>query len=57
MKMYDLNEVSKMLNMSVRVLQRYVREGKLKVSKVGRKYIITEEHLKDFLKANEVKTI
>jgi excisionase family DNA binding protein len=54
MKVYDIKELSEMLNISVRTLQRYVREGKLKVSKVGRKYIITEESLKEFLEASEL---
>lgn len=57
MKVYDIEELSQMLKMNKRTLQRYVREGKLKVSKVGRKYIITEENLKEFLEANEVKEI
>jgi len=57
MKVYDIKELSEMLKMNIRTLQRYVREGKLKVSKVGRKYIITEENLKEFLEATEVKDI
>ena len=57
MKVYDIKELSEMLKMNIRTLQRYVREGKLKVSKVGRKYIITEENLKEFLEATEVKEI
>lgn len=57
MKLYDIEELSKMLKMNKRVLQRYVREGKLKVSKVGRKYIITEEDLKAFLESQRVNDI
>ena len=57
MKVYDIKELSEMLKMNIRTLQRYVREGKLKVSKVGRKYIITEENLKELLEATEVKDI
>ena len=57
MKLYDIEELSKMLKMNKRVLQRYVREGKLKVSKVGRKYIITEDDLKEFLESQRVNDI
>lgn len=57
MKLYDLQELSEMLKMNRRVLQRYVREGKLKVSKVGRKYIITEDDLKEFLESQRVNDI
>lgn len=57
MKVYDLEELSEMLKMNRRTLQRYVREGKLKVSKVGRKYIVTEEDLKEFIESQRVTSI
>ena len=57
MKVYDLKELSEMLKMNRRTLQRYVREGKLKVSKVGRKYIITEDDIKAFLESQRVNDI
>jgi excisionase family DNA binding protein len=55
MKVYDINEVCELLKMNIQTIRIYIREGKLKASKVGRKYIITEENLKEFLEANEVK--
>ncbi len=55
MKVYDLKELAELLKMNIRTLQKYVREGKLKASKVGTHYIITEESLKEFLEAQEVK--
>ncbi len=54
MKVYDLKEVSEMLKMNIQTLRRYIKEGKLKASKVGTHYMITEESLKEFLKAKEV---
>jgi excisionase family DNA binding protein len=57
MKVYDLEELSEMLKMNRRTLQRYVREGKLKVSKVGRKYIVTEDDLKEFIESQRVTSI
>lgn len=56
MKVYDLKELATLLKINIRTLQRYVREGKLKASKVGIHYIITEDSLKEFLEAQEVKT-
>lgn len=56
MKVYNLKELAELLKMNIRTLQKYVREGKLKASKVGTHYIITEDNLKKFLEAQEVKT-
>ena len=55
MKVYDIKEVSEMLKISIRTLQRYVREGKLKGSKIGTHYVITEEDLKSFLEEQSKK--
>ena len=49
MKVYDLDDLVQLLKMNKQTLRIYIKEGKLKASKVGRKYIITEEHLKEFL--------
>lgn len=49
MKIYDLKEVSNLLKMNIQTLRKYIKEGKLKASKVGTHYIITEESIKEFL--------
>ena len=48
-KVYELKEVCDLLKINIRVLRQYIRNGEIKASKIGRKYIITEEHLKEFL--------
>lgn len=54
MKVYDLDDLVKLLKMNIQTLRIYIKEGKLKASKVGRKYIITEENLKEFLEATQI---
>lgn len=49
MKLYDLKEVSDLLKMNIQTLRKYIKEGKLKASKVGTHYMITEEGIKEFL--------
>lgn len=52
MKVYDLNEVVKLLGLNKQTIRKYIREGKLKASKVGTHYIVQEEAIKEFLEAN-----
>lgn len=55
LKVYELKEVCELLKINLQVLRRYIKDGEIKASKIGRKYIITEESLRDFIKKNEVK--
>lgn len=55
-KVYELKEVCKELNIGLQVLRSYIKEGKIKASKIGRKYVITEESINDFINSNLVKT-
>lgn len=48
-KVYTLDEVAEILHTTRRTLYTYLKEGKLKAVKIGRKWIITEENLKDFI--------
>lgn len=51
---YTLEDLTKEFNMNIQTLRIYIKEGKLKASKVGVKYIITRDNVNEFLKANEV---
>lgn len=55
MQVYDLKEVVKLLGLNIQTIRQYIKEGKLKASKVGTHYMVTEEAIKEFLKATEVK--
>lgn len=57
MKIYNLDEVVKLLGLNIQTVRIYIKEGKLKASKVGRKYMVTDEAIKEFLKATEVQPI
>lgn len=55
MKVYNLKEVVNLLGLNIQTVRQYIKNGKLKASKVGTHYIVTEDAIQEFLKANEVK--
>ncbi len=46
----DLSEASRLTSLSVRTLRRYVRMGRLKVVRVGRRVLVPIGSLKELLK-------
>jgi excisionase family DNA binding protein len=46
---YDLKEGSVATKISISMLRRAIKEGKLKTSKVGRRVVIPTENLKKFI--------
>jgi len=55
MKIYNLKEVVKILGLNIQTIRLMIKDGRIKASKVGTHYMITEEAIQDFLKANEVQ--
>lgn len=55
MQVYNLKEVVKLLGLNIQTIRKFIKEGKLKASKVGTHYMVTDEAIKEFLKANEVQ--
>jgi len=49
LKLYNLDELSKILEVNKVTLRGYIQQGRVKAVKVGRTYRVTEEDLKDFL--------
>lgn len=49
---YSLKETAATLNVSLRTVQRYVAEGKLKGVKIGGKWAISRENLVAFINGN-----
>ena len=49
LELYDLDELTKKLNLHIVTLQRYCRTGRIKAQKVGRSYKVTNESLASFL--------
>lgn len=49
LKAYTLYDLSKTLDVTLTTLRKYVRIGELKARKVGRRYVVSHESLKEFL--------
>lgn len=52
-KLYTLDEVMDFLHTTRRTLYRYIKDGKLKAVKVGGRWKVTDEALKDFLQMSK----
>lgn len=48
-KLYDMNEVAEMLNISKRTITTMMQKGQLLNTRIGRKIFISEESIKDYL--------
>ncbi|NLI08453.1 MAG: helix-turn-helix domain-containing protein [Thermotogaceae bacterium] len=48
LRLYDLEELSEKLQINIRSLRKWIREGKIKAKKVGVKYYITEQSLSEY---------
>ena len=46
--LYSTNELSSSLKVTLLTLRKYLKEGKIKGKKVGGKWFVTEESLRDF---------
>lgn len=49
MKVYTSREIMELLKISKITFYKYIKAGKIKGSKIGNKWIFTEEQLKDFI--------
>jgi len=52
-KLLTLDEVSEILGIGTVSIRKWIREGKLKAKKIGPRYYVQEEHLKEFLTSPE----
>ena len=55
MKIYNLDEVCELLKMNKQTIRRYIRNGKLKASKVGTHYMVQDEAIKEILKDTQIQ--
>lgn len=51
-KLYTTDEIAEILSINLRTAQIYIHKGKLKGQKIGRRWYVADETLKDFLKGN-----
>ena len=52
-KVYDFNDLEKLLHVSRRTIFKWKSEGRLNVSKIGKKLYVTESELNRFLESNK----
>lgn len=50
-KLYTPDEIAEILSISRRTVYNYIHSSKLKATKIGRGWRISEKHLNDFLEA------
>lgn len=48
-KLYTAQQVADKLGMHVQTIREYIQRGDIKARKIGRKYIITQEELNNFI--------
>ena len=49
MNMYTLSEISGLLSVTEQSIRKYIKDGLLKARKIGGKWMISEENLKQYL--------
>lgn len=54
-KVYSLSEVSDLLGVGYQSLRKFIKRGDIKARKVGTKWIITENALKEYLESGNQK--
>ena len=50
LKLYSLKELSKSLGITTFTLRTYIRQGKLRSRKMGTKWLVTEDALREYFK-------
>lgn len=55
MEVYTVQEVAEKLKVDPETIRRYINDGKLKASKLGNRYRITDVQIREFLKDTETE--
>lgn len=55
-KIYSVDDIANILDMHPKTVQRYIREGKIKASKLGKAWRITENDFKAFIQSSGLST-
>ena len=51
-KAYDIQEASKLINLTPQSIRQYIKKGKIKAQKVGTRYYIAEENIQEFIRGS-----
>lgn len=54
-RLFKVEELAEKLSLSIPVIRKYIREKKIRASKIGNSYVVTESAVEEFIKANEIK--
>jgi len=54
MQFYDIKETAEKLEVSVRTVRRYIKDGRLDAYKIGNKIRVTPENLRQFIEDNKI---
>ena len=57
MTFYTTKEISCILGLSIKTIQKLIREKQLQAYRVGGRYLVSEETLKEYIKNRKVQTI
>ncbi len=49
-KIYEAKEVAEMLGITLQTVRTYIKNGRIKGQKVGNRWVVTEDSIKDFLR-------
>ena len=49
LKLYSIRELEKILSITPLIIREYLRKGKIKGHKIGKKWYVTKENLEAFL--------
>ena len=52
-KLYSVKDIAGAMEVTEQTVRRYIRDGHLESTKIGRNLFITEEQLKEFIEANK----
>jgi len=48
-KFYDVQEIAKIFDMTPQSIRKFLKEGRIKGRKVGTRWYVTEEAIRDYL--------
>lgn len=55
-KYYSVEQISEMLNIHPKTIQRYIREGKLRAGKIGKSWRVTGHDLSVFMESTKLQS-
>lgn len=55
-KYYSVEQISEMLNIHSKTIQRYIREGKLRAGKIGKSWRVTGHDLSVFMESTKLQS-